>query len=87
MPKPLAPCVCGSTEFLRAPLREHVGEMSLVEPVHFAVGSSGGAAALYLIGCRACGRVELRAPGLEHVAVDAKLGTEIVRFETESPYR
>lgn len=87
LPNPLSPCACGSVEFLRAPLREHVGDMGRLDPMHLAANVEAKHGRLYVLACRACGRAELRVAGVEHVPVASALGTEIVRLAGGGPYR
>ena len=87
LPKPARPCACGSVEFLRAPLQEHVGEYRELKPLHMASGKSSMLGAIYVLACRQCGLATLWVPGISRIPIDPAVGTELVRFEPGGPYR
>ena len=87
LPAPTVPCACGSVEFLRAPLREHVGERCDLRAVHLSVGPKATRGQLFVLACRGCGRAELRVAGIDRVQADPALETEVVRIDSAGPYR
>jgi hypothetical protein len=84
LPKPTAPCSCGSSDFVRAPLKEQ--GPSNIAPMHMAVSPGFQFGALFIIACRTCGLANLWVSGIQHVPVGTN-NIDAVSVGTGTPYR